>query len=652
MAEQPSRPDLDIITEAALIALTNKGLVKRAQRELDSQTPPQLSQATDGTVTARWHDGNVSALAADRTLTQADCTCGATTLCRHRIGLVLGYQRVARADQDTHAATPALDWSPAMFTDAELTAAFGAAAMKAAERRRAAGYPATVRRGQPPTVELPSSTVRFMAPEHLDFALTDADKQASAVTVVLAVWAFRLADAIDPGTTRVEIEVTSTAERDEKPTEEARDLAMELLCSGTVNVTDVLSGKLDRAAADLDRDNIRWLADTLQDLHTQLSAYRTRHAAFSDLRVAELLAEVHARSLASSSPRLSRAQILGTGEKASTRIRLTRLTALGARLTRMDDAVSATVYLVGDSIPMVIHRSWPVDDDPGFAGEVVGRRRIAGTTLERLASSSVVTESAVRHANRGLELTRSAMAKTSVLPLGRAWESLPDHLAHHEFSLLEREITSQPPRFVRPRIEAEFVRVFAVHRVVSMSYSPGDQRLVAEVADAHDGRALIADEYRSVAPGALDALHRALSMIREKAQPVLLSGIARRSHGRLIVEPLAALLGTEVSVFDFAPAITRALPEHHDVPPDPLHRSVLAAQSLLSQIAHTGLDHCRAGIQQQIHSCADELTNTGFHQTASTLRQFGNALSSADNIEAPHRWFAATIRVLAILEQL
>ncbi|MGC7255733.1 hypothetical protein RBA38_23525, partial [Mycobacteroides abscessus subsp. abscessus] len=93
---------------------------------------------------------------------------------------------------------------------------------------------------------------------------------------------------------------------------------------------------------------------------------------------------------------------------------------------------------------------------------------------------------------------------------------------------------------------------FAVHRVVSMSYSPGDQRLVAEVADAHDGRALIADEYRSVAPGALDALHRALSMIREKAQPVLLSGIARRSHGRLIVEPLAALLGTEVSVFDFA----------------------------------------------------------------------------------------------------
>ncbi|SIN51789.1 Uncharacterised protein [Mycobacteroides abscessus subsp. abscessus] len=172
----------------------------------------------------------------------------------------------------------------------------------------------------------------------------------------------------------------------------------------------------------------------MQDLHTQLSAYRTRHAAFSDLRVAELLAEVHARSLASSSPRLSRAQILGTGEKASTRIRLTRLTALGARLTRMDDAVSATVYLVGDSIPMVIHRSWPVDDDPGFAGEVVGRRRIAGTTLERLASSSVVTESAVRHANRGLELTRSAMAKTSVLPLGRAWESLPDHLAHHEDS--------------------------------------------------------------------------------------------------------------------------------------------------------------------------------------------------------------------------
>ncbi|WP_423487856.1 hypothetical protein [Mycobacteroides sp. PCS013] len=649
MAEKPCRSDLDIITEAALIGLTNKGLVKRAQRELDSETPPVVSQAPDGTVTARWHDGNVSALAADQAVTQADCTCGATTLCRHRIGLVLGYQRAA---QDTEDATAGSDWSPAMFTDAELAATFGAATMKAAERRRAAGYPATVRRGQPPTVELTSSTVRFMIPEHLDFALTDADKQASAVTVVLAVWAFRLADAIDPGTTRLEIEVASTADRDEKPTAEACDLATELLRSGTVNVTDVLSGKLDRAAADLDRDNIRWLADTLQDLHTQFSAYRTRHAAFSDLRVAELLAEVHARGLASSSPRLTRAQILGTGEKASTRIRLTRLTALGARLTRTDDAVSATVYLVSDSIPMVIHRSWPVDDDPGFAGEVVGGRRIAGTTLERLASSSVVTESAVRHANRGLELTRSAVAKTSVLPLGRAWESLPNHLAHHEFSLVEREITSQPPRFVRPRIEAEFVRVFAVHRVVSMSYSPGAQRLVAEVADAHDGRALIADEYRSVAPGALDALHRALSVIREQAQPVFLSGIARRSHGRLIVEPLAAMLDTEVSVFDFAPATTGALPEHHDVPPDPLDRSVLAAQSLLSQIAHTGLDHCAGGIQQQIHSCANDLAAVGFHRTASALHQFGKSLGSGDSIKAPDHWFAATIRVLAIVEQL
>lgn len=649
MAEKPCRPDLDIITEAALIGLTNRGLVKRAQRELDSETPPKISQAPDGTVTARWQDGNVSTLAADRAVTQADCTCGATTLCRHHIGLVLGYQRVA---QDTEGATAASDWSPAMFTDAELATAFGAATMKAAERRRAAGYPATVQRGQLPTVELPSSTVRFMVPEHLDFALTDADKQASAVTVVLAVWAFRLADATDPGATRVEIEVASTAERDEKPTTETRDLAIELLRSGTVNVTDVLSGKLDRTAADLDRDNIRWLADTLQDLRTQLGAYRTRHAAFSDLRVAELLAEVHARSLASSSPRLTRAQILGTGEKASTRVRLTRLTALGARLTRIDDAISAAVYLVGDSIPMVIHRSWPVDDDPGFAGEVVGRRRIAGTTLERLASSSVVTESAVRQANRALELTRSAVAKTSVLPLGRAWESLPDHLFHHSFSLAEREITSQPPRFIRPRVEAEFVGVFAVHRVVSMSYSPGDQRLVAEVADTHDGRALIADEYRSVAPGALDALHHALKAIGDQAQPALLSGIMRRARGCLIVEPLAVLLGTEVSVFDFAPGKTGALPEHHETPADPLHRPVLAAQSLLSQAAHTGLDHCRAGMQRQIHSSADELASTGFHQTASVLRRFGNALGSRESLEAPHHWFAATVRVLTILEQL
>ena len=47
------RDDLQGLSEQALIELTNRGLVKRALREIDSGSGPELSLEPDGTVIGR-----------------------------------------------------------------------------------------------------------------------------------------------------------------------------------------------------------------------------------------------------------------------------------------------------------------------------------------------------------------------------------------------------------------------------------------------------------------------------------------------------------------------------------------------------------------------------------------------------------------------
>jgi hypothetical protein len=180
----------------------------------------------------------------------ASCTCAATGVCRHQIGLILAYQRqAAQAEpvQATAAAPPAAatapappaeaigvapevsaalphvdvtspagaedrrgaatapgghfsppDWSPGAFDDDALTGVLGERAVAAARRAHRAGYSARIHR---PTaadpvasVELPTCTVRFLVPGELGYVHTDAVTAIRGEVIALAVWSFRAAD--------------------------------------------------------------------------------------------------------------------------------------------------------------------------------------------------------------------------------------------------------------------------------------------------------------------------------------------------------------------------------------------------------------------------------------------------------------------------
>ncbi|MFI5909422.1 hypothetical protein [Dactylosporangium sp. NPDC051541] len=206
------RADVLALTPDALAALTNRGLVKRAAREVEA-APPVVAEDADGTLRGTFADGAAPVLPKGG-LERAACTCGAVGVCRHVLGLVLGYQAQARSavgPGETEPDDRAEAWSPGEFTDEQLAARIGARMLATARRARRAGYTARVYRPggaeAAPRVDLGSATVRFLVPHDLGFVHTDAVAGSRDDVIALAVWAFRVADEQDPEQPDLQVDV-------------------------------------------------------------------------------------------------------------------------------------------------------------------------------------------------------------------------------------------------------------------------------------------------------------------------------------------------------------------------------------------------------------------------------------------------------------
>ena len=92
----PMRADLLALTTDALATLANRGLVKRATKELDAAAP-WLATAADGTLTGTVGRRGHHHAAGRRRARRGACTCGASGVCRHVLVVVLAYQRSAAA---------------------------------------------------------------------------------------------------------------------------------------------------------------------------------------------------------------------------------------------------------------------------------------------------------------------------------------------------------------------------------------------------------------------------------------------------------------------------------------------------------------------------------------------------------------------------
>lgn len=601
------RSDLLALTADGLAALANRGLVKRATKELDAGTGPAVEVAPDGTVHGKFADGVASSLPPGTPLEAAACSCGAPGVCRHRIALVLAYQRSA---EQPAAVT---DWSPGSITDEDLIKRFGERTVQQARKAFRAGYPVTVRRpatdDPAATAELPACTVRFLVPDDLGYVHTDATAARKDEAIILAVWAFRAADA--QGVTKLDVggsvEVT-----DLSPLEE---LLTQLLNDGAAHAGPVLDAAWRRVQRDLTDQKLHWPAAAIEDLLDQLDAYRKRSARYRAERFAELLTELHARSRATG----PRSEVLGTDEPAETPLKRVRLTALGCRVNGTPDERTADVYFASGDVVLV-------------------QRDAAMRTATRMAASNIVSESVSRNASRVLRLRAGRVAQTSVTPLGNSWEQLPGSLLVHDFAACSEQLAALPPRVVRARVAAELVRVVRVAEVRQIGYDPAAQHLEATVVDAAGSAATVSATYHGVVPSSLDSLADALG-----SEPTHISGTVHRRRGALVIDPLAVLTPSGVVVPDLATAKAVELPDAVS-PADPISSTVDSALTVLAEAAHRGLrESLPPSLRTRLGQLADALHRIGLRTPSALVKAF------AEN-PAPNTWLEAHLRMLVTAE--
>lgn len=523
--------------------------------------------------------------------------------------------------------------------------------MAAARRVERAGYLARVRRptsADPvPTVELGSATVRFLVPHDLGFVHTDAAGTCDDV-VALAVWAFRVADERAPGLAEARIQVGGPGNDGKCSGLEATLLlANQVLRDGAVHVGTGIAAAVAEQQRVLDAVGLRWPLLALGDLADQLAAYRQRSARYRPETLAGLILELHARHRAVRNASGSlRARVLGTDEAAETPLRRVRLDSLGCRVSAVGEQRTVEIFFAHaeTATVLVLRRSWDAEAD----GAALARRRIAGATVEALATGNVVTESAVRSASRAVRLATSRVAQTTTSPSRGQWDGLPDTLTVRDIGALGVELDTLPPRTVRARIEAELVRVVAVADVLTVNYSPGQQRLDAVIVDAHGTRATVTATHTVAAPGRLDAVAAALT---GKHGPVrYVSGIVHRSAGGVVIDPLAFAVDGVMVVPDLVPAVTSHLGFEGDAEPSPLVAALQENRMLLTNVAHQGLLHLPTTYPDRLRGAARELTKAGLRRAAKAVDRFAATLGPDPGKDAVQAWVDAYLRVDVALD--
>lgn len=541
------------LTPEALTQLTNVGLVKRAQREVEAGTLPTITRADDGSLQAEFTDGVRTVFAPGGGIADARCSCGAA-LCRHRLIVVLAWQR-----QATDSAPPAEPLrSPGAIDDDALKAWAGPTAWAQAERLRAAGLLIDVRRASPgdpvPTASLPQATVRFHGGDDPGAAQSDAAVSDHRACVVVGVWAFRAADnePADAPQARVQLGARAVAATGiEAPVRRLiSGLIQHGLADGGARHAPALTNALDAAK----RLGATWLQLALQELELWLAAFDARSARFHVGDGLALLAELGARMRAArGSGELAAQHALGVGERLETPLARVRLRALGLRIEADGEQRVARVALHDPDTSARIAWSCRWDNAGLTAAATATRSQQARVSnsgrLAELAHGQLVTVSAHRRADGELRLGTGHGGRTSLLGQSVDWSELPPALVVTRLADWRAARAHLPPALLRPRHALAEHIVFAPTAIDGVGFDPATQSVHALLTDADDESLLLTRSWESAAPGALDALARALTA----AAPVRhIAGVLRESGGLAELEPWALSDGTQLSIPDLA----------------------------------------------------------------------------------------------------
>jgi hypothetical protein len=702
------RADLLELTPEALTALANAGFVKRAQKDVAAGLLPKMETGADGVVQAQFDDGVRTSLPPGRTLRDAQCSCPASGMCRHRVMLVLAYQALAasaKADApdtpDEASAEPDGAWSPAQFDDAALAASLAPSVLEQANKLAAArpvvGVQAWRSAGAPPVARLPMCSVRFFSRSSLVHARCDCKQGSGCAHVVIAVWAFRQAGSLAPGSAEVMVEVQPSASAGVDTAEPAPlpsamqgeaalilraqidALLLSLWLDGSSQPLMALAARFEAVRSQVRALGWNWIDDALDELWQLLQAQQARSSRFEPLRLVRVLTELWARLQAathagrpqdgSARPALPASQILGIGVKGEVALDHLRLVSLGAELWSDETAEGANILFADPDTQnvTVLERQWSREADAAAGGAAPNllNRRVAGFPLRQLASGQVITKTATRRANGLVDITAGAR-QTGVLPLSpKSWDDLVAPLRQDSVAGLVAHLKEAQPDFVRPRQAASgasagasgqlHVVAFERMEVASCHWDAAAQvlhaRLGQAVADeaneakAEDAQLHLALPHRAATPGAVDALARTLA--GEYGALRAVAGTVHLQGSQAVMQPLSLLTAQRAVVLQVEAVAPKPLELESDAEDMPALNALAGdTLELLALWLRQGLRHQGGGALSKAQAQVLRLKQAGLGQGATLLEAVLENLRSAQRPA-----LAAQLAMLCLLMQ-
>lgn len=676
------RRDLLELGTDALMALANPGFVKRALREIADGQLPEVAEAVDGTVSARYSDGHTATLAPGRSVRDARCSCPASGLCRHRVTLVPAYQHWVQAQAEAAPAVaepsvPEAPWSPADFDDAALAASLPPATLALAERL-AAAHPvirvlAWSMATPVPAAHLPMCSVRFFSRSNLLLARCDCKVGSACEHIALAVWAFRQATSVLATQPAASIELMRAGtRRDHEPGDalavvapEIDALLLQLWLDGTSQSPAVLEARFERVRSLCSDQGWHWVLENIDRVRELLAAQHARSSRFNPRELLHVLAQLPGRLAAAQhaqrsaqqgvAPPLPAPQILGQGVSGELALDHLRLVSLGLECWREDAAEGVRiVFADADTQALtVLDRSWPL-----VAGATPGSllaRRVAGHSVRQLGGGQVVTRGARRRANGQIEIA-SGVRQTSLMPLSaRSWDSLAAPLRQPDARALAAWLRELPPDCVRASQAIEHLHILPVRRVLGWGWDAASQALHAvmhcgpaeadlDAVDAADVLYLDLPHQNLVAP-AIDALARALA----GGCVTAVAGTVKLRAGELWMRPWSVVSGEQMLVLQAQDAPAQVLPlQPVATASSALAQTLERAFELLERWMRQGLRHQSGSAQARAEAEARALDQAGFGHCASALGGILEQSRAADRSLLPER----LCRLILLLEEI
>lgn len=643
------RAELLELTPQALTALSNAGFVKRSLKELDAGNVPELTQHTDGTLTACFSDGVRTQLAQGQSLKEANCSCGATGMCRHRVMLVLSYQR---ANASAGAAEGAQRWSPSLWLP-EL------ATLPVATRRRAQLLAAQglavelfCRPGEPPAAKLPMSDIRFYSRSSLRFARCDCVEGTMCEHVALAVQAFADAESRQPGFHHLMWQSRGKESLPDggpfaTPQGETCRVALQQLIDalwqgGLSQPSINYEAAFIRAHKAAQSADWRWVESAVAQLRRGVEAFQQRA---SDYHPASILAQLAALDGRIQSagwmaqldrdniiPPLPWRNIVGSGIAGEAQLDYLRLVSLGMRSWLDNQRYGLRIWYCDPDTGNILQlsRSWPLAENEQHP---IWQRRIFSFQVGALAGGQIISQSARRTANGELLLGSSQRLNSNIPLTAEAWDQLVPPLRQPGASALRKHLQERPPACVRPLTQVDNLFVLPVGKCLALGWDASRQTLDARLqsGDGDDDILQLSLRASATAPFAIE---RMASLLRQQEDPVcMVSGLVTMDGGTLTLEPLTMITRTRAWVLDIEADAIGSLPSANIRPsPAGAQSLLLRGQALLIQTLHNGLRYQQQSLFREAQILSDELAKNGFHQLSRLYRQLienGTATTSA-----------------------